>query len=98
MSPSGRRGERRLTSSTTRTEVLPSAVLASQGHQIERLAEQDEGPLVGYFDLLPIPVLRLPPNVVTGRMTCACPASTISAWKSKRANRRRTICLSKGSS
>lgn len=46
-------------------DYLPSAVLASQGHQIDRLAEGDEGPLAGYFDSLPVPVLRLPPAVVS---------------------------------
>jgi len=46
-------------------DYLPSAILASQGHQIERLDENDDGPLAGYFDSLPLPVLRLPPVIVS---------------------------------
>jgi hypothetical protein len=46
-------------------DYLPSAILASQGHQIERLDENDDGPLAGYFDSLPLPVLRLPPMIVS---------------------------------
>jgi hypothetical protein len=46
-------------------DYLPSAILASQGHQIERLEGQDEGPLTGYFEALPLPVLRLPPVIVS---------------------------------
>jgi hypothetical protein len=50
-------------------DYLPSAILASQGHQIERLDELDEGPLAGYFASLPLPVLRLPPAIVTAPWT-----------------------------
>lgn len=46
-------------------DYLPSAVLASQGHLIDREDAPTGGPLGDYFTTLPIPVLRLPPAAVT---------------------------------
>lgn len=46
-------------------DYTPSTLLSSHAHALRRLEEDEGGPLKGYFDSLPIPLLRLPPSVVT---------------------------------
>lgn len=46
-------------------DYTPSTLLSTHAHVLARPGDATAGPLQGYFDTLPVPLLRLPPSVVT---------------------------------
>jgi hypothetical protein len=46
-------------------DYAPSTLLSTHAHVLERPNDAEEGPLTDFFATLPVPLLRLPPTVVT---------------------------------
>ena len=52
-------------------DYVPSALRTGQAHVLNRKPGADTGPLKEYFESLPVPLLRLPPGVVTAPWSLA---------------------------